>query len=93
MFFVIFIYNENVKKEQQRKDRTMTTSQKVRRAKELVLNEEDGSTYLQSVCTVKELKEVLAHTRRSDVKEIIQDAITIRQHNNEMKRRRLYVPL
>ena len=71
----------------------MTTSQKISKAKELVANEQDGSTYLQSVCTVKELKEALNHTRRLDVKEIIRDAITIREHNNEMKRSKANVPL
>lgn len=71
----------------------MTITQKIRKAKELVQNEEDGSTYLQSVCTVKEMKEVLSHTRKREVKEIIQDAITIREHNNQMKRSNLYVPV
>ena len=61
----------------------MTTSQKIRKAKELVLDEQDGSNYLQRVCTVRELREALTHTRKSDVKEIIQDAITIKQHNNK----------
>lgn len=65
----------------------MTTAQKVRKAKELVQSEQDGSTYLQKVCTVKELKNILSHTRSSEVKDIINDAITIRKHNNEMKRR------
>lgn len=71
----------------------MTIAQKIRKAKELVADEQDGSTYLQSVCTVKELKEALSHTRKKDVQEIIRDAITIREHNNEMKRNKLYVPL
>jgi len=71
----------------------MTTAQKIRKARELVQVEQDGSTYLQSVCTVKELKDALDHTRRKDVEEIIRDAITIREHNNLMKRSNLYVPL
>lgn len=71
----------------------MTTAQKIRKARELVAEEQDGSTYLQSVCTVRELKEALSHTRRKDVQEIIRDAITIRQHNNEMKRSNLGVPI
>lgn len=73
--------------------KAMTTAQKIRKAKELVAEEQDGSTYLQSICTVKELKVALSHTRKPDVQEIIRDAITIREHNNEMKRRNLYVPL
>ena len=87
----ISLYNENVKGSERIK--AMTTAQKISKAKELVQSELDGSTYLQSVCTVKELKNALNHTRLKDVKEIIQDAITIREHNNEMKRRNLYVPL
>ena len=71
----------------------MTTAQKIRKARELVAEEQDGSTYLQSVCTVRELKEALSHTRRKDVQEIIRDAITIRQHNNEMKRSNSGVPI
>lgn len=71
----------------------MSTAQKIRHAKELVEEEQDGSTYLQSVCTIKEMKDALAHTRKKDVQEIIQDAITIRQHNNQMQRENLYVPL
>jgi hypothetical protein len=71
----------------------MTTAQKIRRAKELVEDEQDGSTYLQSVCTIKEMKEALSHTRRKDMQEIIKDAISIREHNNEMKRSNLGVPI
>lgn len=93
VFYIVYVYNENVINKSDKKGKTMTTAQKVRRAKELVQSEQDGSTYLQTVCTVKELKEVLSHTRNALVKDIIQDAITIRQHNNEMKRRKLYVPL
>lgn len=93
VFNTVYVYNKNVINKEARKAKQMTTAQKVRRAKELVQSEQDGSTYLQSVCTVKELKEVLSHTRNTLVKDIIQDAITIRQHNNEMKRRNLYVPL
>lgn len=71
----------------------MTTAQKIRKAKELVQNEQDGSTYLQSVCTVKELTEALSHTRRKDVKELIGDAISIRKYNNQVKRKSLDVSL
>lgn len=71
----------------------MTTAQKIRKARELVLNEEDGSDYLQRVCTVKELKEALARTRRIDVKDTIRDAITIREYNNSMKRKESNVAL
>ena len=71
----------------------MTTAQKISRAKELVADEQDGSTYLQGICTVKELKVALSHTRRKDVQEIIKDAISIREHNNEMKRTRGNVSL
>ena len=93
VFNTVYVYNKNVINKTARKAKHMTTAQKVRRAKELVQSEQDGSTYLQTVCTVKELKDVLSHTRNALVKDIIQDAITIRQHNNEMKRRNLYVPL
>lgn len=69
----------------------MTTAQKLRKAKELVAQEEDGSTYLQSVCTVKELKQILSTTRSLEVKDIIQDAITIREYHNEVKRKKYSV--
>jgi len=71
----------------------MTTAQKIRKARELVQNEEDGSIYLQSVCTVKELKEALAKTKSKEAKETIQDAITIREYNNLMKRKESNVAL
>jgi hypothetical protein len=71
----------------------MTTAQKIRKARELVQNEEDGSIYLQSVCTVKELKEALAKTKNKEAKETIQDAITIREYNNLMKRKESNVAL
>ena len=90
---MVFIYNKNVKARQQRKVKQMTTSQKLRRAKELVAQEQDGSTYLQSVCTLKELDDLFTKTRSRDVKDIIQDAITLRKHFNEMKRRKYSVSL
>lgn len=71
----------------------MTTAQKIRKARELVQNEEDGSIYLQSVCTVKELREALSRTRNPEARETIQDAITIREYNNLMKRKEQNVAL
>lgn len=70
-----------------RKDKLMTTAQKIRKAMELVQNEEDGSIFLQKVCTVKELREALVRTRRTDIKETINDAIAIREYNNQLKRK------
>ena len=64
----------------------MTTRQKVRRAKELVENEEDGSTYLQEVCTIKEMKDFLSTVKNKQIREIIEDAISIREHNNQMRK-------
>lgn len=60
----------------------MSIKQKIKKAVELVELEEDGSTYLQTICTLKELNQALASTNRRAVKEIIQDAIAIRKFNN-----------
>lgn len=60
----------------------MTLAQKIRKAKELVQQEQDGSTYLQSVCGIRELNKALREAKRNNVKQIINDAIIIKRYNS-----------
>lgn len=75
------------------KDKQMTTAQKVQKARELYSLEEDASTYLQSVCSMKELKSILATTNRKVTIDIVQDAIVIKKYNNSLYDKRTYVSL
>lgn len=63
----------------------MTTSQKIKKAVEMVQVEKDGCTYLQLVCGIKELVGALETATDDDVMEVIRDAITLKRYKSSSK--------
>ena len=55
---------------------------KIKNGQRLIDNEEDGSLYLQKVCSMKELKLALA-VANEQYRELITDAITIKRIPNK----------